>query len=194
MNIWIGITVKGATSHSKLRKGGWALIGAGGRNAMKVSAPIVIGRDHLDCGSVAPPNRETEKMIDGSDAIADWPILNALLNAVGGASWVSVHHGGGVGRHRDVRPDRADLAVLDQHVGAGEVADLAVEGEHDAALEQDAPLSHHAGEIGIARALGVRPARQYLRRRDACRERRARCQQRAAGRGANRGCVRIATA
>jgi len=63
----------------------------------KVKAPIVIGRDHLDCGSVASPNRETEGMIDGSDAIADWPILNALLNAIGGASWVSVHHGGGVG-------------------------------------------------------------------------------------------------
>jgi urocanate hydratase len=63
----------------------------------EVRAPIVIGRDHLDCGSVASPNRETEKMLDGSDAIADWPILNALLNATGGASWVSVHHGGGVG-------------------------------------------------------------------------------------------------
>ncbi|RKY46982.1 MAG: urocanate hydratase [Candidatus Neomarinimicrobiota bacterium] len=63
----------------------------------EISAPIVIGRDHLDCGSVASPNRETEKMKDGSDAIADWPILNALLNAVSGASWVSVHHGGGVG-------------------------------------------------------------------------------------------------
>ena len=63
----------------------------------KVSAPIVIGRDHLDCGSVASPNRETEGMIDGSDAIADWPVLNALLNAVNGATWVSVHHGGGVG-------------------------------------------------------------------------------------------------
>ncbi len=63
----------------------------------ELKAPIVIGRDHLDCGSVASPNRETEKMKDGSDAIADWPILNALLNAVGGASWVSVHHGGGVG-------------------------------------------------------------------------------------------------
>ncbi|GIV96727.1 MAG: urocanate hydratase [Herpetosiphonaceae bacterium] len=62
-----------------------------------VSAPIVIGRDHLDAGSVASPNRETEGMRDGSDAIADWPILNALLNAVNGASWVSVHHGGGVG-------------------------------------------------------------------------------------------------
>lgn len=63
----------------------------------KVSAPIVIGRDHLDCGSVASPNRETEGMKDGSDAVADWPILNALLNAVNGASWVSFHHGGGVG-------------------------------------------------------------------------------------------------
>ncbi|MFI5251449.1 MAG: urocanate hydratase [Bacteroidota bacterium] len=63
----------------------------------EVKAPIVIGRDHLDCGSVASPNRETEKMKDGSDAIADWPILNAMLNAIGGASWVSVHHGGGVG-------------------------------------------------------------------------------------------------
>ena len=63
----------------------------------KLKAPIVIGRDHLDCGSVASPYRETEGMMDGSDAIADWPILNALLNSIGGASWVSVHHGGGVG-------------------------------------------------------------------------------------------------
>jgi urocanate hydratase len=63
----------------------------------EVKAPIVIGRDHLDCGSVASPNRETEGMRDGSDAIADWPILNALVNAVNGASWVSFHHGGGVG-------------------------------------------------------------------------------------------------
>lgn len=63
----------------------------------KVSAPIVIGRDHLDTGSVASPNRETEAMLDGSDAVADWPILNALVNTAGGASWVSLHHGGGVG-------------------------------------------------------------------------------------------------
>jgi urocanate hydratase len=62
-----------------------------------LSAPIVIGRDHLDCGSVASPNRETEGMADGSDAIADWPLLNAMLNAVSGATWVSLHHGGGVG-------------------------------------------------------------------------------------------------
>jgi urocanate hydratase len=63
----------------------------------KVKAPIVIGRDHLDTGSVASPNRETEAMMDGSDAVADWPILNALVNTAGGASWVSLHHGGGVG-------------------------------------------------------------------------------------------------
>jgi urocanate hydratase len=63
----------------------------------KVKAPIVIGRDHLDTGSVASPNRETESMLDGSDAVADWPILNALMNTAGGASWVSLHHGGGVG-------------------------------------------------------------------------------------------------
>ena len=63
----------------------------------KVKAPIVIGRDHLDSGSVASPNRETESMRDGSDAIADWPVLNALLNTSAGATWVSVHHGGGVG-------------------------------------------------------------------------------------------------
>lgn len=63
----------------------------------KVKAPLVIGRDHLDTGSVASPNRETEAMLDGSDAIADWPVLNALINTAGGASWVSLHHGGGVG-------------------------------------------------------------------------------------------------
>ena len=62
-----------------------------------VKAPIVIGRDHLDTGSVASPNRETEAMIDGSDAIADWPLLNALVNTAAVATWVSIHHGGGVG-------------------------------------------------------------------------------------------------
>jgi urocanate hydratase len=65
--------------------------------AGEVSAPIVIGRDHLDAGSVASPNRETEAMLDGSDAIADWPLLNALVNTAAGATWVSIHHGGGVG-------------------------------------------------------------------------------------------------
>ena len=63
----------------------------------ELKAPIVIGRDHLDCGSVASPNRETEGMKDGTDAVSDWPMLNALLSASGGATWVSLHHGGGVG-------------------------------------------------------------------------------------------------
>jgi urocanate hydratase len=63
----------------------------------ELKAPIVIGRDHLDTGSVASPNRETEAMRDGTDAVSDWPLLNALLNTAGGASWVSLHHGGGVG-------------------------------------------------------------------------------------------------
>ena len=75
----------------------------------EVKAPIVIGRDHLDCGSVASPNRETEAMRDGSDAIADWPILNALLNTAAGATWVSVHHGGGVGIGNSIH---AGLVVL----------------------------------------------------------------------------------
>jgi urocanate hydratase len=63
----------------------------------ELKAPIVIGRDHLDAGSVASPNRETEAMRDGSDAVSDWPLLNALLNCASGATWVSIHHGGGVG-------------------------------------------------------------------------------------------------
>ena len=63
----------------------------------ELKAPVVIGRDHLDSGSVASPNRETEAMLDGSDAVSDWPLLNALLNCASGATWVSLHHGGGVG-------------------------------------------------------------------------------------------------
>jgi len=100
----------------------------------KIKAPIVIGRDHLDSGSVASPNRETEGMKDGSDAIADWPILNALLNAVAGASWVSVHHGGGVG------------IGLSIHAGMVIVAD----GSDDAAKRLDRVLTCDPG-IGIAR-------------------------------------------
>lgn len=76
----------------------------------KVKAPIVIGRDHLDTGSVASPNRETESMLDGSDAVADWPILNALVNTAGGASWVSLHHGGGVGMGYSIHAGMVILA------------------------------------------------------------------------------------
>jgi len=75
-----------------------------------VSAPIVIGRDHLDCGSVASPYRETESMKDGSDAIADWPLLNALVNTASGASWVSIHHGGGVGIGRSLHAGQVTVA------------------------------------------------------------------------------------
>lgn len=84
----------------------------------KVKAPIVIGRDHLDTGSVASPNRETEAMMDGSDAVADWPILNALVNTAGGASWVSLHHGGGVGMGYSIHAGM--VIVADGTAGAEE--------------------------------------------------------------------------
>ena len=100
----------------------------------KVKAPIVIGRDHLDCGSVASPYRETEAMKDGSDAIADWPILNALLNTIGGASWVSVHHGGGVGIGKSI------------HAGMVIVAD----GTKEAEERLDRVLTYDPG-MGIVR-------------------------------------------
>jgi urocanate hydratase len=100
----------------------------------KVSAPVIIGRDHLDSGSVASPYRETEAMRDGSDAVADWPILNALLNAVNGAAWVSVHHGGGVGMGLSIH---AGLAVL-------------VDGTKDAAAKIERCLTGDPG-MGIAR-------------------------------------------
>jgi urocanate hydratase len=76
----------------------------------EISAPIVIGRDHLDCGSVASPYRETEAMADGSDAIADWPLLNAMVNTASGASWVSIHHGGGVGIGRSLHAGQVTVA------------------------------------------------------------------------------------
>lgn len=100
----------------------------------ELKAPIVIGRDHLDAGSVASPNRETEGMRDGSDAISDWPILNALLNAVGGATWVSFHHGGGVG------------IGFSQHAGQVIVAD----GTPDAARRLERVLTTDPG-LGIVR-------------------------------------------
>ncbi|WP_431884816.1 urocanate hydratase [Micromonospora wenchangensis] len=86
--------------------------------AGELSAPVVIGRDHLDCGSVASPYRETEAMADGSDAIADWPLLNALVNTASGASWVSIHHGGGVGIGRSIHAGQ--VCVADGTVLAGQ--------------------------------------------------------------------------
>jgi urocanate hydratase len=102
--------------------------------AGKVKAPIVIGRDHLDTGSVASPNRETEAMLDGSDAVADWPILNALVNTAGGASWVSLHHGGGVGMGYSI------------HAGMVIVAD----GTHEAAARLARVLRNDPG-MGVIR-------------------------------------------
>ena len=99
-----------------------------------VSAPIVIGRDHLDCGSVASPNRETESMLDGTDAVSDWPILNAMLNAVNGATWVSFHHGGGVG------------IGFSQHAGQVIVAD----GTPEAAVRLERVLTGDPG-LGVVR-------------------------------------------
>jgi len=99
-----------------------------------VKAPIVIGRDHLDAGSVASPNRETEGMLDGTDAVSDWPILNALINAVNGATWVSFHHGGGVG------------IGFSQHAGQVIVAD----GTPEAAKRLERVLTSDPG-MGVVR-------------------------------------------
>src|SRR5204862_4475843 len=75
-----------------------------------LAAPLVLGRDHLDCGALASPQRETESMADGSDAIADWPLLNALVNTACGASWVSIHHGGGVGMGKSIHAGQVCVA------------------------------------------------------------------------------------
>jgi len=115
----------------------------------KVKAPIVIGRDHLDTGSVASPNRETESMLDGSDAVADWPVLNALVNTAGGASWVSLHHGGGVGMGYSI------------HAGMVIVAD----GTDDAAEKLSRVLRNDPG-LGVIRHAdaGYDVAKDYARK------------------------------
>jgi urocanate hydratase len=116
----------------------------------KISAPIVIGRDHLDCGSVASPFRETEAMKDGSDAIADWPILNALLNTASGASWVSFHHGGGVG--------------IGYSLHAGQV--IVADGTDSMAERINRVLTNDPG-IGVARHAdaGYEEAREFAKRK-----------------------------
>ena len=128
-----------------------------------IAAPIVIGRDHLDCGSVASPYRETEAMADGSDAIADWPILNALVNTASGASWVSVHHGGGVGIGRSIHAGQVCVAdgtplaaqklerVLSNDPGMGVIrhVDAGYEEAAEVAAERGVrvPMSEAAGEL-----------------------------------------------
>ena len=132
----------------------------------EVSAPIVIGRDHLDCGSVASPYRESEAMLDGSDAIADWPLLNAMLNISSGASWVSIHHGGGVGIGRSIHAGQVSVAdgtllaaqklarVLTNDPGMGVIRH--VDAGYDRAIEVAAernvhiPMAPHAHEAKSA--------------------------------------------
>ena len=107
--------------------------------AGELKAPVVIGRDHLDSGSVASPNRETESMVDGSDAVSDWPLLNAMLNTASGATWVSLHHGGGVGMG------------YSQHAGVVIVCDGSA-----------------AADKRISRVLWNDPASGVMRHADAC--------------------------
>jgi len=116
----------------------------------RIEAPIVIGRDHLDCGSVASPFRETEAMKDGSDAIADWPILNALLNTASGASWVSFHHGGGVG--------------IGYSLHAGQV--IVADGTNEMTERLNRVLTNDPG-IGVARHAdaGYEEAREFAKRK-----------------------------
>jgi urocanate hydratase len=128
----------------------------------EVRAPIVLGRDHLDCGSVASPYRETEGMADGSDAIADWPILNALVNTASGASWVSVHHGGGVGIGRSIHAGQVCVAdgtplagaklerVLTNDPGMGVIRHVDAGYDEAAEVARDrgvrVPMSEHPGQ------------------------------------------------
>jgi urocanate hydratase len=121
----------------------------------EVSAPIVIGRDHLDCGSVASPYRETEAMADGSDAIADWPLLNAMVNTASGASWVSIHHGGGVGIGRSIHAGQVTVAdgtplaaqkierVLTNDPGMGVIRHI--DSGDSAFTNETGPLAAHPG-------------------------------------------------
>ncbi|MCB9761885.1 MAG: urocanate hydratase [Alphaproteobacteria bacterium] len=118
-----------------------------------VSAPIVIGRDHLDCGSVASPNRETEGMRDGSDAIADWPILNALANAVNGASWVSFHHGGGVGMGYSLHAGQ--VIVADGTAAAARRLERVLLGDPALGVMRHADAGYDRA-IEVARERGVR--------------------------------------
>jgi urocanate hydratase len=119
----------------------------------RVKAPIVIGRDHLDAGSVASPNRETEAMRDGSDAVADWPILNALLNAVAGATWVSVHHGGGVGMGYAIHAGM--VVVADGTDGAAERLERVLTTDPGTGIMRHVDAGYERA-IEVARERGVR--------------------------------------
>jgi urocanate hydratase len=120
----------------------------------EVSAPIVIGRDHLDAGSVASPYRETEAMKDGSDAIADWPLLNALLNTASGASWVSIHHGGGVGIGRSIHAGQ--VVVADGSALAAEKIERVLTNDPGTGVMRHVDAGYeHAADVARARGLRV---------------------------------------
>ena len=119
----------------------------------ELRAPVVIGRDHLDCGSVASPNRETEAMKDGSDAVADWPILNALLNAVNGASWVSFHHGGGVGMGYSLHAGQ--VVVADGTEAAGRRVERVLRGDPAMGVLRHADAGYVEARQ-VARERGIR--------------------------------------
>jgi urocanate hydratase len=119
----------------------------------EVQAPIVIGRDHLDCGSVASPYRETEAMADGSDAIADWPLLNALVNTASGASWVSIHHGGGVGIGRSIHAGQ--VVVVDGTELAGQKAERVLTNDPGMGVIRHVDAGYEEAET-VAAERGVR--------------------------------------
>ena len=119
----------------------------------EISAPIVIGRDHLDSGSVASPYRETEDMLDGSDAIADWPLLNALVNTSSGASWVSIHHGGGVGIGRSIHAGQ--VSVADGSDLAGQKLERVLANDPATGVIRHVDAGYDAA-IEVATARGVR--------------------------------------
>ena len=133
----------------------------------KIKAPIVIGRDHLDCGSVASPFRETESMKDGSDAVADWPLLNALLNTAAGASWVSIHNGGGVGIGYSLHAGQVTVAdgtemmakrierVLTTDPGMGVVRHVDAGYEEAKDLRQKDGREGADGKVGITSHVGT---------------------------------------
>ncbi|MFV2084351.1 urocanate hydratase [Micromonospora sp. LOL_021] len=125
----------------------------------ELAAPVVIGRDHLDCGSVASPYRETEAMADGSDAIADWPLLNALVNTASGASWVSIHHGGGVGIGRSIHAGQ--VCVADGSALAGQKIERVLRNDPATGVLRHVDAGYQlAGQVAAAHDLPVPMGRQ----------------------------------
>ncbi len=137
-----------------------------GRRRRASPAPIVIGRDHLDCGSVASPYRETEAMLDGSDAIADWPLLNAMVNVASGASWVSIHHGGGVGMGRSIHAGQ--VSVADGTQLAGEKLERVLTNDPGMGVIRHVDAGYdRADEVADERGVRV-PMRERLTRNSGC--------------------------